>query len=199
MRSRPNKGPKAQWRRPPPAPITAARPAQPQNDIATAEHAAPADACTATANNLPVRVPLQLFPHHKLREHQPHNAGCPIDAANLPHWQVPMFAPLVALLLPMGTDGRGAASFEQDYWPARRVDSAWGCSWCRPKRGKAEGAHASQQRLPVKGHLLLLKVSAVLLVHEHKIEKVPDRELVVHVLEGRCKLVESSQEEADRY
>lgn len=57
-------------------------------------------------------------------------------------------------------------------------------------RAEREAAALGASLLPPQLHLLLLEVSPVLLVDEHQVEEVFDRELVVDVLERGCQVIE---------
>ena len=57
-------------------------------------------------------------------------------------------------------------------------------------RAEREAAALGAPLLPPQLHLLLLEVSPVLLVDEHQVEEVFDRELVVDVLERGCQVIE---------
>ena len=58
------------------------------------------------------------------------------------------------------------------------------------RQGRTGSRCARRTLLPPQLHLLLLEVSPVLLVDEHQVEEVFDRELVVNVLERGCQVVE---------
>merc|ERR1719215_1139691 len=66
------------------------------------------------------------------------------------------------------------------------------------RQGRTGSRCARRTLLPPQLHLLLLEVSPVLLVDEHQVEEVFDRELVVNVLERGCQVVEPAKEESDR-
>ena len=58
------------------------------------------------------------------------------------------------------------------------------------RQGRTGSRCARRTLLPPQLHLLLLEVSPVLLVDEHQVEEVFDRELVVNVLERWCQVIE---------